>query len=92
MAGRRAHPHHPARGRHTFASLAIAAGVNAKALSSYLGHASIALTLDRYGHLLPGNEVEAASLLDAYLTAAVRDNRGTVDPRIRAVDSGSPAV
>jgi integrase len=55
--------------RHTFASLMIAAGVNAKALSTYMGHATIAITLDRYGHLMPGSEEEAASLLDAYLTA-----------------------
>jgi integrase len=53
--------------RHTFASLMIAAGVNAKALSTYMGHASITITLDRYGHLMPGNEEEAAALLDAYL-------------------------
>jgi integrase len=46
--------------RHTFASLMIAAGVNAKALSTYMGHANIAITLDRYGHLMPGNEDEAA--------------------------------
>jgi len=56
--------------RHTFASLAIAAGVNAKALSTYLGHSSVAITLDRYGHLMPGNEAEAATLLDAYLEAS----------------------
>jgi integrase len=56
--------------RHTFASLMIAAGVNAKALSTYLGHSSIQITLDRYGHLFPGNEEEAAGLLDAYLTRA----------------------
>lgn len=54
--------------RHTFASLMIAAGVNAKALSTYIGHASIAITMDRYGHLMPGNEVEAAKCLDAYLS------------------------
>jgi integrase len=56
--------------RHTFASLMIAAGVNAKALSAYLGHASIAITFDRYGHLMPGSEEEAAGLLDAYLARA----------------------
>ena len=55
--------------RHTFASLMIAAGVNAKALSTYLGHSSIQITLDRYGHLMPGNEQEAARLLDRYLDA-----------------------
>ncbi len=56
--------------RHTFASLMIAAGVNAKALSTYMGHANIGITLDRYGHLMPGNEAEAAGLLDAYLEGA----------------------
>jgi len=56
--------------RHTFASLMIAAGVNAKALSTYMGHANISITLDRYGHLMPGNEAEAAGLLDAYLNRA----------------------
>jgi len=56
--------------RHTFASLMIAAGVNAKALSTYMGHANISITLDRYGHLMPGNEAEAAGLLDAYLGRA----------------------
>ena len=45
----------------------IAAGVNAKALSTYLGHSSIAITMDRYGHLMPGNEEEAAVQLDGYL-------------------------
>jgi integrase len=55
--------------RHTYASLMIAAGVNAKALSTYMGHANISITLDRYGHLMPGSEDEAAGLLDAYLAA-----------------------
>jgi hypothetical protein len=27
--------------------------------STYLGHATITITLDRYGHLMPGSEVEA---------------------------------
>jgi integrase len=53
--------------RHSCASTFIAAGVNVKALSSYLGHASITITLDRYGHLMPGNEDEAVGLVDSYL-------------------------
>jgi integrase len=56
--------------RHTFASLMIAAGVNAKALSAYMGHASVTITYDRYGHLMPGSESEAAARLDAYLERA----------------------
>jgi integrase len=50
----------------------IAAVVRSKALSTYMGHASIAITLDRYGHLLPGHEGEAAQLLDSWLTNATR--------------------
>jgi integrase len=53
--------------RHTYAAFMIAAGVNAKALSCYMGHASITVTLDRYGHLMPGNEAQAAGMLAAYL-------------------------
>ena len=53
--------------RHTFAALMIAAGVNPKALSTFMGHASISITLDRYGHLFPGSEDEAAELAHAYL-------------------------
>ena len=56
--------------RHTFASLLIAAGVNAKAITAYLGHASIQTTFDLYGHLMPGNEEEAIALVDAYLERA----------------------
>ena len=48
----------------------IGAGVNAKALSTYMGHAGISITLDRYGHLMPGNEEQAAGLLDTYLEAS----------------------
>jgi integrase len=62
-------------GRHTFASLMIAAGVNAKALSAYMGHASVSITFDRYGHLMPGNESEAAELLDGYLARAATECR-----------------
>ncbi len=48
----------------------IAAGVNAKALSVYMGHANISTTFDLYGHLMPGGEDEAAVLADADLERA----------------------
>ncbi len=43
-----------------------------------MGHASVSITFDRYGHLMPGNESEAAGLLDAYLAraASARQSRG----------------
>lgn len=33
----------------------------------YKGHSSITITLDRYGHLMPGSEAEAAGMVEAYL-------------------------
>jgi hypothetical protein len=44
----------------------IDAGLNPKSLSTYMGHSSIKVTYDLYGHLMPGNEAEAAGMLDTY--------------------------
>src|SRR5262249_18113878 len=63
--------------RHSYAAYMIAAGINTKALSSYMGHSSITITLDRYGHLLPGNEHEAAQLLDTWLRNVTSQRRAT---------------
>jgi len=57
--------------RHTCASLAIAAGADVKVLQRMLGHASAALTLDRYGHLLPGQAESVAERLDEMVRRAV---------------------
>ncbi len=45
-------------------------------LSTYMGHASVTLTLDRYGHMFPGNEGEAAGLLEAFLQRATGAQTG----------------
>lgn len=51
--------------RHTAASLAIGAGATVKGVQAMLGHASAAMTLDVYGHLM-GDELDAvAERLDA---------------------------
>jgi len=42
--------------RHTHASMLIAAGVHAKVISVRLGHSSIGITMDTYGHLMGGPE------------------------------------
>jgi len=41
--------------------------VNVKAVSARLGHASAAMTLDRYAHALPAAEAQAIAALDAVL-------------------------
>ena len=71
--------------RHTCASIFIAGGVNAKALSTFLGHASIAITLDRYGHLFPGSGDEAVALVDAYLERTTGAKNGADGPRRAAL-------
>jgi integrase len=54
--------------RHTFASLMIAAGANAKVIQTVMGHATIQMTFDTYGHLMPGGLDEAAAAANAYLS------------------------
>jgi integrase len=52
--------------RHTAVSQMLDAGIPIEKVSKFMGHASITITIDRYGHLLPGSESEVAALLDAY--------------------------
>lgn len=54
--------------RHTNVALLIAAGVQAKVIQERLGHGSIRVTLDTYGHLFEGLDSAAAEALDAILT------------------------
>jgi integrase len=56
----------PHEARHCAASYLIAAGVNDKELTTYIGHSDIRTTYNVYGHLMPGNEREAAAKLDAF--------------------------
>jgi integrase len=53
--------------RHTAATLAIAAGVSVKVISDQLGHASISFTLERYSHVLPSIQDEAAARVERLL-------------------------
>ncbi len=61
--------------RHTHASLLIHRGVHPKVISERLGHSSIAITMDTYGHLFPdmGEAAEQIELVlrDQKVTKAV---------------------
>ena len=46
--------------RHTHATQLLAAGVNPRVVSERLGHANVAFTLHVYGHVLPGQQRQAA--------------------------------
>ena len=53
--------------RHTAATLMLRAGVPTKIVSTRLGHATAALTLDTYSHVTPDMQREAAAAIDAVL-------------------------
>jgi integrase len=53
--------------RHTHATLLLQAGVNVKVVSERLGHASAALTLDVYSHVLPDMQQHAAERVEDLL-------------------------
>jgi integrase len=50
--------------RHTAVALAIAQGAHPKTIQERMGHASITVTLDRYGHLFPALGRQVADELD----------------------------
>jgi integrase len=60
--------------RHTHASLLLKAQVHPKVVSERLGHSSVMITLDRYSHLFPTLQQEAAEKLDELLTTAAAAN------------------
>jgi integrase len=51
--------------RHTWATLALGAGVHPKIESERLGHATVAMTLDTYSHVTPNLQREAADKVAA---------------------------
>ncbi|HEY7421573.1 MAG TPA: tyrosine-type recombinase/integrase [Gaiellaceae bacterium] len=56
--------------RHTYVTLMFEAGNSLERIGDYVGHSSTYMT-DRYRHLLPGSEAEAAAKLDSYLERSV---------------------
>ena len=68
--------------RHTHAALLIADGWHPLAISRRLGHSTITVTMDRYGHLLPSLEAEllarSAETFTRSLTPTGTDGQVTV--------------
>jgi integrase len=60
----------PHRLRHTCASLAISAGANVKVVQRMLGHATAAMTLDLYGHLMSDDLAGVAEALGKAIDGA----------------------
>lgn len=62
--------------RHTSVALAIRAGAHAKTIQVRMGHASITVTLDRYGDLFPELDEAIASAFDKAFNATDTARRG----------------
>jgi integrase len=69
--------------RHTFASLMIAAGVNPKALQTFMGHSSITVTLDRYGTCSPDPKRRLPSSWTPILRNLMSEHARRQHPRVR---------
>lgn len=64
--------------RHTAAALAIAQGAHPKAIQERMGHSSIVVTLNVYGHLFPSLGAAVADGLDVAFTSAGASRRSPV--------------
>ena len=53
--------------RHTFATHAIASGVDAKTLSGILGHTNASFTLDTYTHVTPDMQKAASGIVGGFM-------------------------
>ena len=60
--------------RHTCAASLIAEGRHIEEVKDYLGHSSIRVTSDRYGHLFPKAHAEMADALDARFRRAAGES------------------
>jgi integrase len=61
--------------RHSHATHMLASGVHPKIAQERLGHATVAITLDLYSHVLPGMQADAASRVDEALRQALDKRR-----------------
>jgi len=70
--------------RHTAASLWISAGIGAKTVQTWLGHASMTLTVDLYGHFM-GDDASRAGM--ERFESSLGDASGTNPPRSKNAEN-----
>lgn len=56
--------------RHTYVSLLIQQNIHPKMIADQAGHASVAMTMDRYGHLFPADNLKVKTALSAAFNSA----------------------
>ena len=65
--------------RHTFGSLLIQRGASIVYVKEQMGHSSIQITVDTYGHLVPGADIAYVDRLDSKPTREQADGRTTIE-------------
>jgi integrase len=65
--------------RHTFASLLIQDGASLAYVGEQLGHSTIAVTVDLYGHLVPSANIAFVDRLDAKNNSETKRNPGATN-------------
>ncbi|MHB1929833.1 MAG: tyrosine-type recombinase/integrase [Acidimicrobiales bacterium] len=76
--------------RHTAVTLVIANGAHAKAIQQRMGHSSVTITLDRYGHLLPALDDQMADGLERMYRLAVAERSVRVAEPVPTIESRKP--
>lgn len=61
--------------RHTYATIAIQSGTDVKTVSSNLGHATVAFTMDQYAHVSEMMKKNSASLMENFIETTCKTNR-----------------
>jgi len=76
--------------RHTAASILINQGLHPKIVQQHLGHSSIVVTMDRYGHLYPSDTERVQDALDAaFETGLVGPTTPSVEPEADQMQTGA---
>jgi integrase len=57
--------------RHSYATLALKAGIHPRVVQERLGHANVGITLDTYSHVTMPMQTEAASVVASLITSKI---------------------
>ncbi len=76
--------------RHTFGSLLIQDSASLAYVKDQMGHSSIQITVDTYGHLIPGADISWVDRLDAKTTP--QQNATQAQPQDRSSERGDSEV
>lgn len=72
--------------RHTYASLLLQAGEPIAYVKQQLGHSSIQVTVDRYGHFIPGANRQAVERLAAATSEGEAAEAAVTEPALGATE------